>query len=360
MLKVTPLTPLASTNRLVRIWMLRYLPHLANLEMQDNRFPAAELITAASLEERTKTIATVRRILQINCERAGLETNSLYSYIPNIVHLSETRRITEAVRQVYEKLLDIYQQQEPPSHFLKFIDNSFDLFSKLALPALMLPTVTQLAADVEPILLHIQQQHLHTQNPRTIGFLTTQIHFSTREILRHLNAYEQVLLSPYLKFIEEQVCIPWQRVCAAAAKHMTNSPTFIVVEFLLPLCHDIATQVYQQSLRLYPQHTSRRGTLLNPEIASSILRDLTMIQGYILLCVLEKNMAAIKQELIPLCVMVFPSVKVAWELVEGMLALLIREMLDRLSLEQKELLLPYTQATQDLFAKANPRHAYSL
>lgn len=360
MLKTTSLTPLTSTNRLVRIWTIRYLPHLANLSFQGDCFPAAEIITTASPTERTKTIETVRRILQISCELAGLETHSLYSYIPNIVDLSETRRIAQAAKQVYEKVLEIYQKQQPPSLFLKFIDTSCDLFSKLALPALMLPAVTQLAAEVEPILLHIQQQHLDTRDPRTIGFLTTQFHFSTREILKQLNPYEQILFSPYLKFVEEQVCIPWQRVCAAAAQYMTNSLAFATVEYLLSVCHDIATKVYQQAIHLYPTHRSQRGSLQTPDVASSTLRDLTMIQGYILLCVLEKDMAAIEQELVPLCVMVFPSIKVAWELVEGMLALLIREMLDRLPPDQRELLRPYTQATQDLFAQANPRQVYSL
>jgi len=343
----------ASTNRLIKLWTVRYIPNLSSLVQDKTRFPAADLVAAASPEGRTKTVATVRRLLQISCEMASLETNSLYTYLPNIVHLSEVRRIARSINQVYEQTLVIYEQQQSPSQFLKFIDSSYELFSKLALPFFVLPAVTQLAEELEPSLLQLQADHIGVQDPRMIGFLTTQFHFSTREILKHLTPYECVLLSPYFKFIEEQVCIPWHRVCTAAAKYLSSSPTFALVEHLLPQCHDIAEAVCNQAAQQL-SHSSRRGTLNNPEVASSTIRDLTMIQGYLLLSILEGNLSAIEQELIPLCLMVFPSIDVEWNFVEQTLSLLVEAIRQRLDANQRELSAAYTQSLQALFAAARP------
>jgi hypothetical protein len=353
MLKTVTVAPnTLATNRLMKLWTVRYLPDLSALTQPEQRFPSAELVTAASPQARLKTVEKVSRFLQISCEMAGLETNSLYAYIPNIVHLSETRRIACSVKQVYDRTLEIYAQQQSPSHFLKFIDSSPDLFGKVAMPFLMLPAIPCLVAELEPLLLRLQAEHLTVQDSRAIGFLTTQFHFSTRELLKQLTPYEQVLLSPYLRFVEEQVCIPWQRMCAAASSHFSSSPIVALVEYLVPRCHKIAHVTYQQAVTQYAEAHSRRGKFSRPDVAASTMRDLTMIQGYILLSLLEQNIVAIEQELLPLCVMVFPSVNVAWSLVEQTLHLLIEEMLRRLDLDQQALILPHTQAMQALFADA--------
>jgi hypothetical protein len=343
-----------ATNRLIKLWTIRYLPELSRLSQLENRFPAAELVAAASPQGRAKTVTTVSRFLQISCEIAGLETNSLYAYVPNIVHLSETRRIAQSMKQVYDRALEIYAQQQPPSHFLKFIDSSMELFSKVAMPVLVMPAIPSLVAELEPLLLRLQAEHLTAQDSRAIGFLTTQFHLSNRELCKQLSPYEVVLLSPYLKFIEEQVCIPWQRMCAAAVTHFSSSPTFALVEHLLPLCHDIAHAAYRQALVYSSQHTSRRGEFSQPEVGTSTIRDLNMIQGYLLLCVLENSMKAIEEELLPLCVMVFPAIGVTWDLVEQTLKLLVEEMLRRLDRSQQELLFPYTQSLRTLFTQARP------
>jgi hypothetical protein len=56
--------------------------------------------------------------------------------------------------------------------------------------------------------------------------------------------------------------------------------------------------------------------------------------------------------------MVFPSVDVTWELVEQMLGLLVDELMNRLQPEQKPLLMPYTQAMQQLFS--NPEKKFDF
>lgn len=356
MLVTVELVKNASVERLVKLWAKRYIPDLSVLCLQKSRLTVSELLEAASREGRAKTVAKRQSIIQSNCDCAAIKTDVLFSYIPNIVNLSDSQRVAELVAQVYQKVLEIYQQQSPTPALLETIPQmgtanfSIDAFRSSVMPALELPAVEQLAEALEPILLQLQRQHLSSPNRRTIGFLTTQLHLSTELVLNRLTLPEQLLLSPYFKFVEEQVCIPWQRVCAAAAKHHLCSPAFSLVEQLLPASQEIAQTVYRRAVQLYPNHRSRRGRLSEPKVMASSVRDIEMFQGYLWLCVLEGSMAAVEQELLPLCLMVFPSVDVKWELVEQLVPLLVEELQVRVKPFQMSLLQSYAQAMQELFS----------
>lgn len=354
MLRPTRIDCTDSANQLIQLWTTRYLPDLSAFPTAKGQFPSAELVETASTSGRISTAEKVRRMLHLHSEMAGVKANSLFSYVPNVVDLGEARQMAFFVEHVYEQTLEIYKQQEPPSLYLKYVNFSSSLFTKLALPSLMLPMLRQLAEQIEPALLKLQEQHLATANPRTIGFLTTHFHFCTRQLLKKLTPCEQALLIPYLKFVEEQVCIPWGRICAAAASHRSTSQEFAIVKHLLPMTQKIAETVYHQGLEQYAGHRSRRGRFNDPEIAVSTLRDLTMFQGYLWLCFLEGTMAAIEEELLPLCLAVFPCIDVSWHLVEHLIKLLTDEILAALDSEQRRLLLPYTKALQQAFAIADP------
>ncbi|HEY9630281.1 MAG TPA: hypothetical protein V6C84_23555 [Coleofasciculaceae cyanobacterium] len=354
MLKTAKVASTPATDRLIKRWTVRYSPDLSLLPERKGDFPTAELVETASQEGRTQTGAKVRQLLQLN-GGVGLETHTLFSYIPNVINSPDARQIAEAVGRVYEKMLDIYQSQEPPSYYLRFMETSSLLFSKLALPTLQLPVIQQLAEEINPMLLQLQDQHVSSADLRTIGFITTNFHFSTQILMEHLTLCEQVLLNPYLKFVEEQVCIPWQRLCASAASHLLNSPDLVLVESLLEVSYAVAQAVYDRGLQQYPHHRSRRGGLHERSIRTSTLRDLNMFQGYLCLCILEGNMNAIDQELLPLCVAVFPSLEVKWELVEDMLQWLEMELLAQVSPEQRDRLRPYTQGLKKAFALVSMR-----
>jgi hypothetical protein len=356
----TATTPLS--QRLIQLWGNRYIPDLSTFSSEERYLNVSELLTAASPAGRAKTADKVeQRLLKTKCEYAGIETNSLFSYIPNIVNLAEAKRLAQYAWQVYAKAIDIYKQQSPQLDSMGAeIPTSgglLDLHDPLSqlpiLPTLEMPAIEQLATALEPLLLRLQEQHLLAKDRRTIGFITTQFHFSTKLILRKLTLPEQVLISPYFRFVEEQVCIPWQRVCAAAAQQVPGSPILAIVEKLLAESDAIAKAVYHRSVQLYPNHRSRRGKLTHPGITASTLRDLSMFQGYLWLCVLEENMTSVEHELLPLCVMVFPSVEVKWELVNDMLKLLTEELCDRMTPQEASLILPYTEAMEHLFSNVD-------
>lgn len=355
LLQPTPLLQNTSAQRLVKLWAQRYVPDLSTLSANQGQLSVSEVIQAASSEARTQTVAKLQRLLQTSCELAGIKTNILFSYIPNVVNLSEAGRIAQSAVRVYEKALDIYQQQSAPLAPQDATTPQTETLNIEDLPpwarqALELPDIQLLALKLEPELVQLQEQHLLTHDQRTRGFLSTHFHFSTKQILNRLTLSEQVLLSPYFKFIEEQVCIPWQRVCAAAAQHPPDSPTLALVEQLLPQSEEIALTVYRRAVELYPHYRSYRGSISEPDVGASTLRDLNMFQGYLWLCVLEKSLDSVQEELLPLCQMVFPSVDINGELVESMVHLLCETILDYVDSEQKFWIKSYTLAIQDIFS----------
>ena len=333
----------ASVERLLELWADRYIPNWSTLHIEEDFLTILQLVEVALPSGRVETVTKVRGCLQIYYDIAWGETNTLFSYIPNVLKQSEALSLTFFVKQVYEKILEIYQQQSLPAIAL------------LVSPALEMPVVEHLAKELDPVLLELQKQYLLVQNPCAVGFISTPFHFCNQFILSQLTAPEQVLISPYFKFVEEQVCIPWQRVCAAAAQHHLDSPTLALVQQMLPLSQDIAETVYRQASQLYFTHRSRRGGLSDRAVALSVIRDLDTFQGYLWLCVLEESMTAVEQELIPMCLKVFPCIDVSWELVRQVLQLLVEELLTRMEPEPMHRLVPYVQAMQQLFSNFETR-----
>ena len=358
MLKITQLDNNNSVNRLVQLWADRYVPDLSTLSQKRTLLTFSDLIKAASSDGRDRTVAKLQRMVEINCKCAGIQANVIFSYIPNVVSLTEGQGIAKAAAQVYHQVLNVYQEQSISSALWETwqqrgsVDFSTDTVNSSVMPRLEVFQVKQLATTLEPLLLQFQQQHLSASDRRTIGFMSTQFHLTSKLVLTRLTLPEQLLLSPYFKFVEEQVCIPWQRVCAAVAQHKLNSPIVALIEKLLPMSQEIAKKVYQRAVQLYPNHLSRQGGLSAPEVRTSSIRDIEMFQGYLWLCALEGSMMAVEKELLPLCLMVFPSIDVTLDLVEQLLKLLAAEIQSRLSPAQMNLLLPYTQGIQHLFANA--------
>jgi hypothetical protein len=326
----------ASVKGLVELWANRYMPHWPSFPVEKDFLSILELVEVALPTGRAATVAKVKRYLDFYRD-SGIQTNNLFSYVPSVMDLSKAERLSQFVRQVYEKTLEIYQH------------TSLRAVAPAASPVLEMPAVEQLARELEPVLLTLREQH-RLEDLHTFGFITTSFHFCTRFVLTQLTEPELVLLSPYFKFIEEQVCMPWQRVCQAAALHHPDSSTMTLVQQMLPLSQEIAEMVYHRAAELYPTHRSRQGELSDLGVMASTIRDLNMFQAYLWLCVLEESMMAVEQELVPLCVRVLPSIGVRWELVRQMLQLLVEELLTRVEPERMQLLVPYTRAMLQLFS----------
>ncbi|NEO32189.1 MAG: hypothetical protein F6K36_17500 [Symploca sp. SIO3C6] len=352
-----------TANHLINSWQARYTPDFSTLTLKEDKINFHELMKLTSSKGREKTASEVQRLLDLKCEIAGIRSNIIFSYIPNIVKLTDYKHLSQYIQQIYHHLMEIYKQQPPLSLpasisntekvFLSAVNISGDFFKQWVTPVVRLPTVQQVFRELQPKIEQLRIEHLSTGDRRAIGFVSTQFHFSTTFILNQLQLSEQVLLSPYFKFVEEQVCIPWQRVCEAAAQHTPGSRKLALVQQILPASGEIAVNVHRRACQMYPNHRSRRGKLNEQGVKASSIRDIEMFQAYLWLCVLEDSMAAIEKELLPLCVLVFPSIDVDWELVEQIVPLLIDEFRVRMKPEQMLLLQPYTEAMQQLFGDAS-------
>ena len=73
------------------------------------------------------------------------------------------------------------------------------------------------------------------------------------------------------------------------------------------------------------------------------------VQVYLCLCVLERSVASIQQELFPLCVMLYPPLKVSWELVRTLLRLLNQEIHSYLDEQHIHIFAPYLTALSEMF-----------
>ncbi|KOP26381.1 hypothetical protein AMR41_10460 [Hapalosiphon sp. MRB220] len=352
MLKTVETVKTPAVERLVKIWTRRYTLDFSNISLDKHVY--TNLVANASPEGRVLTSARLKKnLLDINCQMGCIQAKTFYSYIPNIVDLNEARLITQFAFRVYKQTLEFYEKSSIQEHLSQIkINENHDI------SVLGISEITKLAYLLEPVLLVFQEQHIISKDWRSLGFMTTQINFTNQLILKKLTSTEKILLTPYLKFIEEQVAMPWQRLCAKAAKYEVDSPELNLIEQMMSATPEIAESIYHQLVELLPNHYSRRGELSHPSIKHSCLRDLSMFQAYLWLCFLEKSMESIERELLSLCVMVVKGVGIKWEMTEKWCQILVDEISNHLNTEQKMLLWPYLQEMQQLFLKERSRLGY--
>jgi hypothetical protein len=330
----------------MNIWADRYLPNFASLSISTNPSMRDELRRAASHEGRTQMIAQFNPpLIEEKCHLAVIRTKDLYDHLPENLEFMEALRLSQFASRVYLKLFEVYQESATTTTSAPELTSTPELWDRYggsSLAAWKIPKIDRLADTLEPLLLQFQEQHMIAKNWRMLGFITTQISLSNALLYEHLTSVEQVLIAPYFNFLEEQVALPWQRICAAAAGHHSDSPSFRLVEQMMPLASEISQTVFHRLHTSFPHHQSRRGHLDHPGVRHSCLRDLSMFQAYLWLCVLQGSLKVVEQELIALCVMVLECVGVSWEMTAQANELLMNEILHRLAPQEQDLIRPYT------------------
>ena len=356
-----------SVESLMRIWESRYTPDLSSISTAENTAEfRRQLMEATSWSGRSQTASQLtKQVVAIKCQMASLKAKSLYAYFADILNFSDVQHLSDFALLIYLKLGEIYQQPSghtadvyPPSTFdavekfkaqmrppaINRNDQPPALEAILSMPGASIPPIEAFATALDPLLMDLQQQHMLAKDWHTLGFMTTLLNFSNQLMMQGLSRIEALLLEPYFRFSEEQVAIPWQRVCWAASRHALGSPTFAIVEHCLPQSRDIAEQVYRQLMTSLPHHRSRRGLLSHPEVTHSAIRDLEMKQAYFWLSFLENSLAPIEEELVPLFVMVNPAIGVRWEFMKLANQVLFEAILNRLHPLQAKQVRPYADS----------------
>ncbi|MGJ3252433.1 MAG: hypothetical protein ACFE0J_15100 [Elainellaceae cyanobacterium] len=195
------------------------------------------------------------------------------------------------------------------------------------------------------------RQKYTAQDPRVIGFVSIQFHYTGKILLSYLSAAERFLFEPYIKVMDDHMYMPLRDAYQAAANYSLGSPTLVAVQHLLPISSEIARAVCTKVSRINPTYESYSGALNSDVVRTSSIRDVEMFQVYLCLCVLEDSIRSVQCELFPLCVMLYPALKVKWKLVQDMLQALTWEMVDRLDSEDMSVFIPYLRLLADMFSK---------
>ncbi|WP_320073123.1 hypothetical protein [Nostoc sp. MG11] len=316
--KPEELVETGANQKFSEAWAKKYLRKLAE---QD------DLTEALNRSEMATEIAkTLMQTLRTTSLEAWARTEALLSQ-EVIRHQIDPQfidpwAVTKDAHQIYQTALSAYAQQIPPPKFSTWI-----------------------ASDLG----HIRQKYI-ADDPRVIGFISMQFHYSGQMLLNLTPPAQQLLLSAYFKVIDDHLYMPLQRAYHAAGQHAYNAPPLKAVQQLLPLCTEIATKIVERVMELYPAYHCHTGRLSDTNIKISSIRDTEMFQVYLWVCVLENNISAIQQELFPLCVMLYPRLKVRWELVRQLIHLLGNEIRSRLEPQQAAYFIPYYESLWGMFS----------
>lgn len=308
----------AANQPFSQAWAKKYLRKLAERDDQVEALNRSEV--AAELA------TTLMQTLRTTSVQAWAKTEALLSQ-EIIRHqidpqLIDPWAVTKDAHQIYQTALSAYAQQISPPKFSTWI-----------------------AKDLGDI-----RQKYIADDPRVIGFISMQFHYSGQILLQLTPPTQQPSLSVYLKVIDDHLYMPLQRAYQAAAKHAYDAPPLQAVQRILPLCTEIATKIVERVMQLYPDYQCSTGRLDDANIRISSVRDAEMFQVYLWVCILENNISAVQQELFPLCVMLYPRLKVRWDLVRQLIELLGIEIHSRLEPQQAAYFVPYYQSLWAMFS----------
>lgn len=317
----------SNLHSLAVLWARKYYLSVASREDEEKLTESEKLTEATSLEGRVRTANKLAQNLTLSSAQAWSLTETLLSeeirrhgINPDLINPLE---IAADTRYLFQKALDAYAEAVPPQRLSVIVGKDCG---------------------------RVRRKYTSV-DPRAIGFVSMQFHYTGQKLLEWLSPTEQALFTPYLKVMDDHMYMPLQAAYEAAADHSEDSPVLRAVQHLLPISTKIAHAVYERICRQYPGYQSYSGALTGETVKISSIRDAEMFQVYLCLCVLEDSIYSVQQELFPLCVMLYPRLQVRWELVQQMLLLMSWEMQDRLPLEDVTVFLPYLRTFAEMFSK---------
>ncbi|MEN9202684.1 MAG: hypothetical protein Q6K80_09345 [Thermostichus sp. DG_1_6_bins_120] len=300
---------------LATLWAQKYMKEL-QAQGSPSQSPQAHLVQKIRGSLRfasSQAWAKTERLLAAEIPRHRLD--------PDLI---DPWQIAEDSRQLFEKAAESCQGQLPPERF---------------------------STEIAPVCGQLRARYTR-QDPRLLGFVSMQFHYTGQLLLQPLLPEERSLFYPYLKVMDDHLYMPLQRSYEAAAAHagQTLSPSLAVIQELLPIVTQVAEFICGEVAQRFSNYRTESGFLTDVEVRASSIRDVEMFQVYLGLCALEGNVAAVQQELFPLCVMLYPALKVSWHLVRQMLELLDESLHFHLTPPSYDLILPYLRAIQDMFS----------
>lgn len=349
-------TPKGTTPSLASQWAKKYLQNLDNGLYQQSEPERESLKNVVSQDGRKKTAQSLLGSLRTVSHQAWNRVEILlateakrHKIDPELINPWE---ITAESFKIYEKTLKVYTQQAPLRQLSTVMrlartgeplsEKALSIYTEQVAPS-------QLATVIGYSVGEIRKKYTE-QDPRVIGFVSMQFHYTSQMLLDTLSPLERSIISAYFKVIDDHLYMPLQRVYEAAAEHDYDSKELSAVQSLLPVSTEIAKNISKRIIDIYPNYRCSSGRLSDAAVMISSIRDIEMFQVYLWLSTLEGSVAAITQELFPLCVMLYPTFNVQWELIRQMLHLLGQEIRQRLTSQQVHTLMPYYQVLWQMFS----------
>ncbi|EKV03747.1 hypothetical protein Lepto7375DRAFT_6058 [Leptolyngbya sp. PCC 7375] len=311
--------PLTKANpvQLAQLWAKRYVISIETYE---------GTLQASNPQSRTAVVEHLTSELRSASAKAWNLTESFLAHEVKRhrinANLIDPWSVAGDVHRVYAKALAAYGKHIPPQ---------------------------QLSVKIAPGLGVIRKRYT-SGDPRLIGFVSMQFHHCGQMLIESAPESEQGTLAAYFKVIDDHLYMPLQRAYAAAARYAYDDERLKVVQTLLPHSTVIANNVVDRVNTIYPNYQCYTDRLDSDVVRVSSVRDTEMFQIYLWTCVLEQSLSAIQQELFPLCVMLYPTLKVNWELVRHMLHLMGREFEQYVEQSRVQHYEPYHQALWQMFS----------
>jgi hypothetical protein len=339
----------ASVPTLANIWAKKYIQNL-HTDSPKQDIQSNDLGEILSPERRATTAANLLQSLRFSSAQAWAKTENLLMGQLQAHGISadliDPWQIATDSRFLLEQALNVYIENTN-SRLVEINLNTNG--QKLRLSShTQLPTVGQLSVAIAQSVGKIRKKYTSV-DPRAIGFVSMHVHYSGQLLLDSLPPLEKLMVNSYFKVIDDHLYMPLQRCYEAAGNLEYDDISLESVRRLLTLTSEIARQVSQTTLIMYSDYQCHSGVLSSPQIRISSLRDIEMFQVYLCLCVLERSVSSIQQELFPLCVMLYPPLKVRWELVRTLLRLLSQEMHDYLDEQHVREFEPYLTTLEEMF-----------
>ncbi|ELS30389.1 MULTISPECIES: hypothetical protein [Pseudanabaena] len=338
-----------SISTLANIWAKKYIQNL-QVDKPKQSIQSNDLGEILSSERRAATAANLLQSLRFSSAQAWAKTETLLMGQLQAHGISadliDPWQIATDSRFLLDSALKVYT--ENANNRLLEIDLPEDGQYQRLETYTQLPTVGQLSVAIAQNVGKIRKKYTSV-DPRTIGFVSMQFHYSGQMLLNALPPLEKLMVNSYFKVIDDHLYMPLQRCYEAAGDLEYDDIALESVRHLLSLTSEIARQVSQKTLIMHSDYQCYSGVLSSPQIRISSLRDIEMFQVYLCLCVLEKSVSSIQQELFPLCIMLYPPLKVSWELVRTLLRLLSQEMHTHLDERHVKEFEPYLTALNEMF-----------
>lgn len=303
---------------LSQIWARKYIRDLSRRD-QDRQGLQSAL-------SRAETAQHLRHLLRTSSAQAWSQTEALLAGQVERHDIQadwvDPWAISKDVHRIYERALTAYAESTTPQRF---------------------------SVKVSRELGEIRQRHTAV-DARVIGFVSMQFHYCGQLLIQQAPPSERGILQDYFKVVDDLLYMPLHRAYMAAAMYDYHHPRLAVIRTALPVTHRIATTIVDRVHQLCPDYQSYSGSLTGEMVRIASIRDVEMFQIYLWTCVLEQNIAPITQELFPLCVMLYPTLKVSWGLVRLMVNLLDQELEVCLGSLQTKHYDPYYQELLAMFS----------